>query len=164
MSDCSKVDFCTPKRTTTSSRASASKRCRARARLRGFVGSGENVVLRNLIGTHMNHLACSLVKDPWWKRRGVRAASASSSASTGRSDCSWSTCDRSTSRTRSLVHAAGAVGVEGRNRLDRILCPVREEALAPEARRRGPRGRHHGQDRAQRSLGRCGRGQHETVP
>lgn len=109
-------------------------------------------MLRNLIGTHMNHLACSLVKDPWWKRRGVRAASASSSASTGRSDCSWSTCDRSTSRTRSLVHAAGAVGVEGWNRLDRILCPVREEALAPEARRRGPRGRHHGQDRAQRSL------------
>ena len=48
--------------------------------------------------------------------------------------------------------------------LDRILHPVQEEGLAPEARRRGACRRHHGQDRAQRGLGRHGRGQHAAAP
>ena len=43
------------------------------------------------------------------------------------------------------VTAAGADGAEVRYGLDRILHPVQEEGLAPEARRRGACRRHHGQ-------------------
>ena len=46
---------------------------------------------------------------------------------------------------RVQVDAAGADGAEVRNRLDRLLHPVQEEGLAPEARRRGACRRHHGQ-------------------
>lgn len=48
--------------------------------------------------------------------------------------------------------------------IDRPLHPVQEEGLAPEARRRGPRGRDHGQDRAQSGLGRHVRGKHAAAP
>ena len=48
--------------------------------------------------------------------------------------------------------------------IDRPLHPVQEEGLAPEARRRGPRGRDHGQDHAQSVLGRHGRGEHAAAP
>lgn len=61
------------------------------------------------------------------------------------------------------VDATGADGAEVRNRLDRLLHPVQEEGLAPEARRRGACRRDHGQDRAQRGLGRHGRGQHAAA-
>lgn len=48
--------------------------------------------------------------------------------------------------------------------IDRPLHPVQEEGLAPEARRRGPRGRDHGQDRAQSGMGRHERGKHAAAP
>lgn len=48
--------------------------------------------------------------------------------------------------------------------IDRPLHPVQEEGLAPEARRRDPRGRDHGQDRAQSGMGRHGRGKHAAAP
>ena len=51
-----------------------------------------------------------------------------------------------------------------RHDLNRLLRPVQEEGPAPEARRRGPRGRDRVHDRAQRGLGRHGRGQHATAP
>lgn len=72
----------------------------------GFVGRGENVVLQGLTGTGKTYLACALAKaacarrvrscyvrqpdleDLWRESRDRPAASASSSASTGRSACS----------------------------------------------------------------------------
>ena len=65
---------------------------------------------------------------------------------------------------RVQVDAAGADGAEVRHRLDRLLHAVQEEGLTPEAQRRGPRRRGHGQDRAQRGLGRHGRDQHAAAP
>ena len=65
---------------------------------------------------------------------------------------------------RVQVDAAGADGAEVRHRLDRLLRAVQEEGLTPEAQRRGPHRRGHGQDRAQRDLGRHGRGQHAAAP
>ena len=62
------------------------------------------------------------------------------------------------------VDAAGADGAEVRHRLDRLLHAAQEEGLAPEARWRGACRRHHGQDRAQRGLGRHGRYQHAAAP
>lgn len=62
------------------------------------------------------------------------------------------------------VDAAGADGAEVRHRLDRLLHAAQEEGLAPEARWRGACRRHHGQDRAQRGLGRHGRDQHAAAP
>lgn len=64
---------------------------------------------------------------------------------------------------RVQADAAGTDGAEVRRHLDRLLHAVQEEGLAPEARRRGPRRRDYRQDRAQRDLGRHGRGQHAAA-
>lgn len=148
----------------------------------GFVGRGENVVLLGLTGTGKTYLACALAKAACARRVRSCYVRQPDLEDLWRESRDRPGGERKLVRKygafgllvidewlleaghRVQVDAAGADGAEVRHGLDRILHPVQEEGLAPEARRRGACRRHHGQDRAQRGLGRHGRGQHAAAP